>query len=140
MNAVSEFEEFIWNTGETTPYITAVDPGLYSVTVTAGECQASDHYSVQACEFHIYLPNTITPSREDGLNDCLYLPEYVHHFITDFDIEIFDRWGELIYKTNDMDFRWHGENAKVSEVYVWVVRVKNLDGKPFTYRGTITVL
>ena len=140
LNAVSEFEEFIWNTGETTPYITAVDPGLYSVTVTAGECQASDHYSVQACEFHIYLPNTITPSREDGLNDCLYLPEYVHHFITDFDIEIFDRWGELIYKTNDMDFHWHGENAKVSEVYVWVVRVKNLDGKPFTYRGTITVL
>lgn len=140
LTAVSDFEEFIWNTGETTPYITATNPGLYAVTVTAGECQASDHFDIQACEFNIYLPNTITPSKEDGLNDYLFLPDYVHHFITDFDIEIYDRWGELIYKTNDMNFRWYGENAKISEMYVWVVRVNNLDGKQFVYKGTVTVL
>lgn len=140
LNAETVYEEYIWNTGETTPFITATQPGLYTVTVTQGECQANDHYTVPACEFTLYIPNTITPSRSDGLNDYLYLPEYVHRFITEFDIEIFDRWGELIYKTNDPNFRWAGEKAHVSDTYIWIITVKNLDGKPFVYKGTVTVL
>ena len=140
LNAVSEYSEYIWNTGDTSAFISVTQPGLYTVTVTQGECQASDHYTVPSCEFNIYMPNAISPSRADGLNDYLFLPEYVHRFITDFDIEIYDRWGSLIYKTNDMNFKWYGEKAKVSEVYVWIIRVKNLDGKPFVYKGTITVL
>lgn len=140
LDAVSDYEEYIWNTGDTTEFISVTQPGLYTVTVTQGECQASDHYTVPSCEFNIFMPNAISPSREDGLNDYIFLPEYVHRFITDFDIEIYDRWGSLIYKTNDMNFRWSGENAKVSEVFVWIIHVTNLDGKPFVYKGTITVL
>lgn len=140
LTAESEYEEYIWNTGETTPFITATHPGLYTVTVTQGECQASDHYTVPTCEFHIFMPNTITPSRSDGLNDYLFLPEYVHRFLTDFEIGIYDRWGELIYWTNDKNFKWYGENAHVSEVYNWIIRVRNLDGKAFVYRGSVTVL
>ena len=140
LTAVSDYTEYIWNTGDTSAFISVTQPGLYTVTVTQGECQASDHYTVPSCEFNIFMPNAISPSRADGLNDYLFLPEYVHRFLTDFDIEIYDRWGSLIYKTNDMNFRWYGEKAKVSEVYVWIIRVKNLDGKPFVYKGTITVL
>ena len=140
LNAVSDYNEYIWNTGDTSAFISVTQPGLYTVTVTQGECQASDHYTVPTCEFNIFMPNAISPSRSDGLNDYLFLPEYVHRFLTDFDIEIYDRWGSLIYKTNDMNFRWSGEKAKVSEVYVWIIRVKNLDGKPFVYKGTVTVL
>jgi len=140
LTAESDYEEYIWNTGETTPFITATQPGIYTVTVTQGECQASDHYTVPTCEFHIFMPNTITPSRSDGLNDYLFLPEYVHRFLTDFEISIYDRWGELIYWTNDMNFKWYGEKAHVSEVYNWVIQVRNLDGKAFVYRGSVTVL
>ena len=140
LNAESEYGEFIWNTGETTPFITVLQPGVYTVTVTEGECQAEDQYVVPACEFNLFMPNCITPSRLDGINDYLYLPEYVHRFISDFDIEIFNRWGELIFKTNDVNFRWAGENANLSQVYVYVIRIKDLDGKPFIYKGTVTVL
>ncbi len=140
LTAVSEYDDYIWNTGATTPYISVTESGVYTVTVTAGECQASTHYNVPLCEFNIFMPNTITPSRSDGLNDCLHLPEYVHRYLSDFDFEIFDRWGELIYKTNDMNFRWYGEKAHLSDIYVWVLRVKNLEGKQFVYKGTVTVL
>jgi len=140
LNAESEYEEFIWSTGETTPFITVTQPGSYTVTVTGGECQASDHYTVPSCEFNIFMPNTITPSRSDGLNDYLFLPEYVHRFLTDFEIEIYNRWGEMIYWTNDMNFRWAGEEANVTNTYIWIIRVKNLDGKSFVYKGTVTVL
>lgn len=140
LTAVSDYENFEWSTGESTPSITVTSPGLYSVTVTEEDCQAATRVTIPSCEFSIYMPNTITPSRADGLNDYLYIPGYLHGFISDFDIEIYDRWGELIYKTNDLNFRWAGENAHVSDVYVWVIRVKNLDGKPFVYKGTVTVL
>jgi len=140
LNAVTDYQEYIWSTGDTTSFITATQPGLYAVTVTQGDCQASDHITVPSCEFNIVLPNTITPTKSDGLNDYLFLPDYVHRFLTEFDIEIYDRWGSLIYKTNDMNFRWAGEKANNGQVYVWIVRVKNLDGKPFVYKGTVTVL
>ena len=110
------------------------------MTVTGGECQASDHYTVPSCEFNIFMPNTITPSRSDGLNDYLFLPEYVHRFLTDFEIEIYNRWGEMIYWTNDMNFKWAGEEANITNTYIWIIRVSNLDGKSFVYKGTVTVL
>ena len=152
LNAVSDYAEYIWNTGDTTAFISVTQPGLYTVTVTQGDCQASDHYTVPACDFTIILPNAITPSKSDGLNDCLYLPEYVHRFLTEFSIEIYNRWGSLVYMNNDMNFQWCGEKGNRPEdleagrhvingqVYVWVVRVRNLDGKQFVYRGTVTVL
>lgn len=152
LNAVSDYDEYIWNTGDTTSFISVTQPGLYTVTVTQGDCQAFDHYTVPACDFTIILPNAITPSRSDGLNDCLYLPEYVHRFLTEFSIEIYNRWGSLVYWNNDMNFQWCGEQGNRPEdveagshvingqVYVWIVRVRNLDGKQFIYKGSITVL
>ena len=147
LKAESEYEDYLWNTGETMSSITVSQPGLYSVTVTAGDCQAEDQYKVDACEFSIYMPSAITP-QGDGLNDYLYLPEYVHRYISEFEIEIFNRWGEMVYSSNDKNFRWNGnidgkgdiKGVHVSDVYVWVIHLKTLEGKPFTYRGTVTVL
>ena len=140
LTALSEFEHYEWSTGDTTPYISVTEPGLYTVTVSDGDCQASEHYSIPSCDFNLFMPSAITPSKSDGLNDVFCVPEYVHRFISEFDIEIFNRWGELVYKTNDINFKWSGENVNLSGVYVYIIRVKNLDGKPFVYKGTVTVL
>ena len=47
-----------------------------------------------------------------------------------------------------MNFKWYGNfdgngdgtSVQVPGIYVWVIRYKNLDGKPFTKRGTVTVM
>ena len=152
LNALTDYGHYIWNTGDTTQFLSVTQPGLYTVTVTQGDCQAYDNYHVDACDFTINLPNAITSSKSDGLNDCLFLPEYVHRFLSDFSIEIFNRWGSLIYYSNDMNFQWCGEignrpediekdrHVMNSQVYIWFIHVKNLDGKPFVYKGTVTVL
>lgn len=152
LNALAEYGQYIWNTGDTTQFLPVTQPGLYTVTVTQGDCQAYDNYNVEACDFNIILPNAITPTKSDGLNDCLFLPEYVHRFISDFSIEIFNRWGSLIYYSNDMNFQWCGDlgnrpediekdrHVMNGQVYIWFIHVKNLDGKPFVYKGTVTVL
>ena len=91
----------------------------------------------------IYLPNTITPSRSDGLNDCFYLPEYYHPLINDFEISIFNRWGNLIYYSTDENFRWYGEfegKTFYDVVYNYLIRYRDSVGKPHILKGIITVL
>lgn len=151
LTAVSDYGDYLWNTGDTTSFISVTMPQtLYTVTVTQGNCQASAKYETPDCPLNIFIPSAITPSRPDGKNDYLSLPEYVHRFINDFDIEIYNRWGELIYKTNDMNFRWYGNidgNGKgtgvhVSDVYVYIMHYGRVgeQGKKYVKKGTVTVL
>lgn len=91
----------------------------------------------------IYLPNAITPSRSDGHNDYFYLPEYYHPFINDFEINIFNRWGNLIYYSTDENFKWYGEyegKTFYDVVYSYLIRYRDYIGKPHILKGTITVL
>ena len=58
-----------WNTGETTPTITAMNPGPYNVTITAGQCPIEDGITLRPyCPSYLYVPNAFTPDG-DGLND-----------------------------------------------------------------------
>ena len=151
LRAVSDYGEYLWSTGDTTPFISVNRPQtLYTVTVTQGDCQASDKYETPDCPLNIFIPSGITPSLQDGKNDYLSLPEYVHRFISDFDIEIYNRWGEMVFKSNDMNFRWYGNldgNGKgtrvhVSDVYVYIIHYERIgeQGKKYVKKGTVTVL
>ena len=150
LTAVSDYDEYLWSTGDTTQFISVTTPQtLYTVTVTQGDCMASSHYETPDCPLNIFLPSGISPSRSDGLNDYFYLPEYVHRFISYFDMEIYDRWGELVFKTNDMNFRWYGNiddkgsgmRVHVSDVYVYIIHYERLgEKKRYVKKGTVTVL
>ncbi len=53
------------------------------------------------------LPNIFTPNG-DGKNDFFIPLPYA--FIKDIDIKIYDRWGLLMFQSNDPDIRWDGKN------------------------------
>lgn len=61
-------------------------------------------------EIKLYLPNVITPSKSDGLNDFLSLPQRCRNQIADFEIMIFNRWGEKVFYSTDKNFCWYGEH------------------------------
>ena len=91
----------------------------------------------------LYLPNAITPSKSDGLNDGFSLPERIQSQIADFEIMIYDRWGEMVFYSTDKDFRWNGEyKGKIfyNNVYRYMIHYSNPLGKHFTKKGTVTVL
>ncbi|MBR5920261.1 MAG: gliding motility-associated C-terminal domain-containing protein, partial [Bacteroidales bacterium] len=114
--------------------------GHYTVTASIGDCRATASTDIPPCDLEVYLPNAITPSRSDGLNDCLRLPEPLIHKTSDFSLSIYNRWGEQVFVTDDPHFIWCGETARLSDVYVYLLRLKDQNGKPFVYRGFITVL
>ncbi len=135
--------DYIWSTGEQTQHITVTNPGYYSVTATQNGCIASAGYLIEACESHLYLPNAITPGRGDGLNDYFCIPEGAKNDIALFEISIFNCWGEQVFYSTDMNFRWNGEyKGKIyhQNVYTYIIRYTNNVGKPYYVTGTITVL
>ena len=93
--------------------------------VSNGFCADSiNHDVIIRAHTLLFTPNAFTPN-EDGVNDVFY-PNGVHYADTGYELLIFDRWGEIIYKTNDAAVGWNGkrdnnkQDAQV-DVYVWML-------------------
>lgn len=85
--------------------------GCYAVTALdtfANESDFSPIICVDNCP-NYSLPNAFTPNG-DGDNE-LFIP-YPFCFIEKVEMNIFNRWGELVFKTQDPNLNWNGENLK----------------------------
>ena len=63
--------------------------------------------------------------------------------IEDFEINIYNRWGERVFVSLDTKVGWDGtyDGKKVTEdVYVYVAKARSVNGKSITKTGTVTVL
>lgn len=94
----------------------------------------------------LYVPNAFTPGNNDGLNDVfqIYSPPTGIDFNT-FSLLIYDRWGELVYKTNDITMPWTGakNNAGLvlpQGVYVWKINFQDLKKKHYERMGHVSLL
>ncbi|MDQ3073251.1 MAG: PKD domain-containing protein [Bacteroidota bacterium] len=87
----------------------------------------------------IFVPNAFTPDG-DGVNDHFRV---VTLNVTEFEVLIFNRWGEILYRSNDSNFEWDAIYKGVyveEEVYLYIIRAKGIEGQAITKEGTITVL
>ena len=89
----------------------------------------------------IYVPNAFTPN-DDGVND-VWLP--IISNITDkfFEVVIYSRWGEVIFKSNDPNVGWNGKhNGKMVEAGVFTYKITYGDvfGKKYFKTGTVAVI
>lgn len=113
---------YVWNTGATTQTISPVLAGTYYVDVTTSNCTRSDTIELIGTlgESMLFIPNTITPNG-NGLNDVFY--PYCSE-ITTMHMQIYNRWGELIFETSDINTGWNGtyKGTTVQEdTYVYVI-------------------
>ena len=132
---------YLWNpTKETTPTITISALGNYSVKATNKfanntTCAATDRIQIkEGCEPRLFTPEIFTANK-DNLNERFEIP---NAHITDFELRIFNRWGEIIFESNDPDRLWDGTyHGKVMApmMYAFVVSYKS---KYFPYREKIT--
>ena len=80
-------------------------------------------------EFILYVPNAFTPG-VDGLND-VFRPVISGIVPAEYSFTIFNRWGEQIFRTTEVDEGWignvhNGAHYAPVGVYSWVVEVKDL--------------
>lgn len=87
----------------------------------------------------VYFPNAI---QINGFNTIFY-PKGVFIDYTKSSFFIYDRWGQIIYETKDIQKGWDGSNNGEfvqSDVYAYKATITGLNGKVLYFDGTITVL
>lgn len=90
-------------------------------------------------DFAFYIPNSFTPN-SDSKNDVF---KAYGIGVTDYSMQIFNRWGQLIFTSANMEDGWDGsfKNEKVKQgTYVYAVKVRDIFNKPHTYQGSVTVV
>lgn len=145
LSVYTQMTDYVWSTGETSQNIDVTAPGLYSVTAMQGDCQSEAVISIEDCPTEIYLPNAITPGKLDGHNDCFSLPERCQNMIDEFEITIFNRWGQPVFHSKDKAFKWYGEykdNVYRQNVYEYLIDYteNNRFHRKVKLRGSVVVL
>ncbi len=119
--------------------------GTYKVTLLVENsygCLDSTFRFVEVLpEFTFFIPNAFTPNRNDGINDTFFGKGVG---IVEYHIWIFDRWGNMIFNTTDINTGWdgranNGQEIAQQDVYVWKVQLKDVFGKKHDYIGTVTL-
>ena len=76
--------------------------------------------------YGFYVPNSFTPN-DDGIND-VWLPLGNAIDVTQYELQVFDRWGELILTSNDPFKGWDGTiGGRDAQVGVYVYRLSVVD-------------
>lgn len=133
---------YVWNNGNTSQMISAnpQNTATYCATLT----------TVQGCtntacvdivvneESTLYIPNVFTPNG-DGVNDIFYT---LGTNISSFKLQIFNRWGSLIFSSDSITRGWDGKvggDLVSNGVYVYVINAIGTDNVEHNKKGHITV-
>lgn len=87
----------------------------------------------------LYIPNAFSPN-SNRINDNFYA---YGEGITEFEMIILNRWGEYLFRSQDMNIGWDGTFNGIevpNDVYVYVVNYVGVDDSNGTKRGMVTVV
>lgn len=99
------------------------------------------HQIVINPEFSFFAPNAFSPNG-DGLNDYFGAKGMG---IEIYELMIFDRWGNLIFYSDELDKTWDGKANQGAEkaqqdTYVWKVKLTDVYRKKHNYIGTVSII
>ena len=78
----------------------------------------------------LFVPNVFTPG---GSNPVFLISSYG---IINYSIQIFDRWGDKIFESDDVNTHWNGNNVN-DGTYYYVVRATGIDKKEYNKKGFV---
>lgn len=147
----SDVVQWDWDFGDNSgtsilqnPVYTFPDTGLFYVRLIASNEEACKDTVVNPIfsypPFNMWIPNTFTPDG-DGINDAF--AAIGEGFVT-YEMYIFNRWGEQIFKTNNYDARWgDGSRGILDNIpidvysYKIIARLPTLETRQFIGRVTV---
>lgn len=131
--------------GQFTPPHTYADTGhfqIMQVLSNSYSCKDTAYQSVVIeSEYLLYIPSAFTPN-DDGLNDVF---ECKGVFAEVFEIKIFDRWGNMVFASDDITKSWNGtinsgSEIALQDVYIYFVKVTDINNKKHVYKGTVSIV
>lgn len=151
-NLSQNASRYLWDFGDNTALSTEENPnhsyrekGEYDVRLIADNtigCPDTVFYPmmIRVRSSDPYFPNGFSPNG-DGINDGFFIPSDT---LLAFHIDIFNRWGTLIFTSDDPHFVWDGNDRRSGQsvpegVYVYKVTYVNLRKNKEVREGTITL-
>ncbi len=89
----------------------------------------------------VYIPNVFTPDGFGPVKNNKFNIQASGY--NTYQLMVFNRWGEILYKTTKLDEPWDGiykGEPCATDAYVYEVQVTNFINKVFTYTGTVTLI
>jgi len=141
--------QWSWSNGETieTILVQPEETTTYNVQVTDGSgCEADGTIVITVIQpvcdtSDVYIPTGFSPNG-DGVNDEMLVRS---NFIKDMKLDVYDRWGELVFETTDPRTGWNGQYENTgeelhSDTYAYCLRVTCTNDLSYTMLGNITLV
>ncbi len=133
-----------WDNGESTPVITNLPSGNYTLFVTDSiGCSSSTFSSVEDlnnnCDFHIFLPNIFSPNG-DGHNDVFRVRG---EGIKSVSLIVYSRWGEKVFESNTVETSWDGNykgEPMNTAVFVYYLSATMVNDETIEKQGNVTLV
>ena len=135
------------STIEQNPYFVFPDTGLMEVQLVITHLYGCQDTAIQYVDVEplitYFLPNAFTPN-EDGTND-LFRGGGFFRGIRDFEFKIMNRWGGVVFESNDPSEGWNGREGNVGRmspngVYLVYTKFIGPRGMPHEYKGYATLI
>ncbi len=138
-------------TWEPSPYLSCLDcphpytnppetTTFYAFVITPDGCLQTDSVSIFV-RGDVYVPNAFSPNG-DGIND-IFRAQGID--ITEFKMEIFNRWGEIVFSCENIEQGWNGgkmgsEYFVPTDVYPYRIVARERYGDVFELQGHVTLI
>ncbi|PCH92818.1 MAG: hypothetical protein COB85_07760, partial [Bacteroidetes bacterium] len=126
----------------TLPYDETVSYDITQIVTNSYGCSDTITVSIDILpEYIFFAPNCFTPN-QDGMNELFLGKGYG---IIDFEMYIYDRWGDMVFKTNSLKEGWDGrvnggkEKAQ-QDVYVYIVNIVDIYQKQHKVVGRVSLI
>jgi len=145
-----------WNFGDGSPLeygqnpehsYSNINPGIYNIWLYVSDaygCQDSIMKEVIVKgDFIIFAPSAFTPNG-DGINETFF-PKGIGIDENNFHLYIYDRWGDLIFETDDINKPWDGKandgkrEAQI-DTYIWLIESYDINGQEHEYIGKVSII
>ncbi|NOY51733.1 MAG: PKD domain-containing protein [Chlorobi bacterium] len=140
---------YSWEFGDSQTSTTAspthvyTQAGIYTVTldiITANGCSSNMEKELTIHpDFVVYAPNAFSPNG-DGMNDFF---EIKGIGLKAYNLQVFSRWGELIFESNNIEDQWDGKyngDFVPTGTYVYTIKYTSMLDKDKVLEGSVTVL
>ena len=140
---------YLWSDGSIGSSLSVTASGTYTVTITSGLCVETRSIEVGNDDSNcsdsnicsIFVPNVFSPNN-DGINDQFLVSSDCD--FTDFQLSVFNRWGNKVFETNQAGQPWDGTaqgRMALNGVYYWVISfTTTLDTERNKQGGSVSLL
>lgn len=134
--------QYLWSNGDTNPYTEILTPGRYWLEINNSYCIGKEYIDVEEDCF-LRLPNAFTPNG-DGNNDYFFPRQLISKGLISFEMDIYNRWGQMIFSTQNIDGRgWDGkfnDKEQPAGVYIYKITAVFKNGRAEQYDGNVTLI